>query len=112
MKINNVDILTPSKMTVIVSDIDGESGRNAKGELVRDRLTTKQRLDLEWQGLTTDQISSILSKITDSFFTVSYMNPLTGTVDTKTMYVGDRTAPVYNETLGIWEELSLAFIER
>lgn len=112
MYINSTLIKEPSSVTFTVSDIDGESYRNAQGNVVRDRLTTKRKLECEWKGLTTDEISTLLSAVTDTFFTVTYLDAQEGTSVTKTFYVGDRTAPVYNYSLDIWESLKMNFIER
>lgn len=112
LKVNNVVIKTPSSFQVDISDIDGESNRNARGELIRDRIAVKRKLNCSWQGLTDAEIKSILSAITDTFFTVEYPDPLVGGLTTKTFYVGDRNAPMYNYKLHIWEGLTCNFIEK
>ena len=48
LKINNVSIAVPSAFQVDIQDIDGESNRNAKGELLRDRIAVKRKLNCEW----------------------------------------------------------------
>lgn len=112
MKINNVTIPTPSALTFTISDIDGESYRNAQGALVRDRLAVKRKLECEWKGLNTVELSTLLSAVADTFFTVTYLDGLLGTETTKTFYVGDRTAPVYSYDLDLWESLKMSFIEQ
>ena len=44
LKINGVAISTPSKFEVQISDLDGESNRNANGKLIRDRIAVKRKL--------------------------------------------------------------------
>lgn len=113
MKINGVDIATPKTFEVAVSDLDGESNRNANGELIRDRITVKRKINIEWGPLTQAEIQTLLNAVSSVFFTVTFPDPQLGVV-TKTMYVGDRTAPAYqyknNEVL--WEGLSMNFIEK
>ena len=114
MKINNVAIKTPATMQLTLSDIDGESYRNAKGEIIRDRIAVKRKLDLTWGALTTAEISALLGSVTATFFTVTYLDALAGAEVTKTFYVGDRSAPVYSLVNGkeLWSGLSMNFVEK
>lgn len=114
IKINGVDIATPKTFQVEINDIDGETERNAQGDLIRDRITVKQKLSLEWPPLTNAQISTLLKAVKDVYFNVTYPDPLEGTNSTKNMYVGTRTAAVYNYNNGNpqWEGLKMDFIER
>lgn len=110
--IDGVGILTPQKLSVTLSDLDGETNRNAKGELVRDRIAVKRKLSITYQPLTTAQISSVLSAIQNVYFQCTFLDPLVGGNYTGTFYVGDRTAPLYNTTQGLWESMTLDFIEK
>jgi len=114
LKVNGVVVATPSSFKVTISDLDGESNRNAKGELIRDRVAIKRRLECEWPPLKMNEISTLLKSVKDVYFTVEYPDPMEGTFITRTFYVGDRTSPVYrikgNEIL--WENLSMNFIEK
>jgi hypothetical protein len=112
IQINGVDLLTPSKLSVTISDLDGETNRNAKGELVRDRIAVKRKLSLQYPPLTTAQISSVLSKVTSVYFTCSFLDPLVGGTYSGTFYVGDRTTPLYNANMGLWESMTMDFIEK
>ena len=38
LSINGVAIATPKSFEVTISDLDGESNRNANGEMIRDRI--------------------------------------------------------------------------
>lgn len=114
LKINGVAIATPKVFKVRLHDIDGETYRNAKGELMRDRIGTKRKLECEWPPLNMIQISTLLKAVKDEFFVVEYPDPYEGTTVTKTFYVGDRTAPMLMQKDGqiLWEGLSMNFIER
>lgn len=112
MKIDATEVLTPTALKVDIYDIDGESYRNANGDMLRDRVTTKRKISCKWDYLTTEQMSYLLTLVKPVFFTVEYLDPETGTVLTKTFYVGDRSAPVYSYALGLWTDLSMNFIER
>lgn len=114
MKINNVSIKSPSTMSVVISDIDGETYRNAKGTMIRDRIATKRKLNLVWNALTVAEMKILLQAVKEPFFTVTYLDAQEGTEVTKTFYVGDRTAPVYRlvNKKELWEGLQMNFIEK
>lgn len=113
IKINGVDIATPKTYEATVTDLDGETNRNANGEMIRDRIAVKRKLNLEWGPLTQAEIQTLLSAVSSVFFTVTFPDPMSGMV-TKTMYVGDRTAPAYSFIDGEvkWQGLKMNFIEK
>lgn len=113
LSINGVAIATPKVFEVAVSDLDGESNRNANGELIRDRIAVKRKINLEWGPLTQVEIQTLLSSVSSVFFTVTFPDPMSGVI-TKTMYVGDRTAPAYQYINGEvkWQGLKMNFIEK
>lgn len=113
LSINGVAIATPKSFEVTISDLDGESNRNANGEMIRDRIGIKRRISLEWPPLTQSEISMLLTAVSSVFFTVTFPDPQQGVV-TKTMYVGDRSAPAYQYINGAvkWSGLKMNFIEK
>ncbi len=113
LSINGVAIATPKVFEVAVSDLDGESNRNANGELIRDRIAVKRKINLEWGPLSQSEIQTLLSSVSSVFFTVTFPDPMNG-MTTKTMYVGDRTAPAYQYVNGQvkWQGLKMNFIEK
>lgn len=111
--VNGVVIPTPKSFKVSISDIDGESNRNAQGDMCRDRIAVKRKLELEWGPLTQSESSLLLTAVENVFFEVVYPDPKEGS-KTITAYVGDRTTPMLKCIDGIpkWEGLSMNFIER
>lgn len=111
--INGVAVKPPQKFQVGIQDIDGETGRNANGDMVRDRIAVKRKLDCEWGMLTQEEMSQLLNAVAPEFFTVSYPDPMSGQT-TKTFYVGDRTAPSYSftEKFKPWSGAKFNLIER
>lgn len=101
LKINNNEVPQPSKMTYDRIDYDSEdSFRTMSGTMVRDRITTKVKLNCEWYYLTIEEAKTLLNAVKDVSFTVQYYDPFTwvrdGQFETATMYVGDRSLPFYN----------------
>ncbi|WP_196002016.1 DUF6711 family protein [Clostridium sp. 1001271B_151109_B4] len=115
LSINGVAIATPKGYEPSITDLDGESNRNANGEMIRDRIAVKRKLNCEWGPLTQGEISTLLSAVSNVFFTVTFPDPELG-ITTKTMYVGDRTAPAYfydEKTKEVkWSGLKMNFIEK
>ena len=115
ININGVVIATPKTFEVEIADIDGETNRNVKGDLTRDRIAVKRKLNLEWPPLTQSEISILLKSVSSVFFTVTFPDPELGII-TKTMYVGDRTAPAYFYDEKIqevkWSGLKMNFVEK
>ena len=115
LTINGVAQKTPKNFSISISDIDGETTRNALGTMIRDRIATKVKLELEFPPLTQSEVSALLNATSNVFFNVTYQDPKAGMV-TKEMYVGDRTIPMYRFGNGttdlIWEGLKMNFVER
>lgn len=113
LKINGVDIAAPKVFEVTISDLDGESNRNLNGDMVRDRIAVKRKINLEWPPLSQSKISTLLTAVSSVFFTVTFPDPQQGMI-TKTMYVGDRTSPAYQFKDGEvkWSGLKMNFIEK
>lgn len=114
IKVNGTTIKTPSTLQIDISDIDGSTERNANGTLIRDRIAVKRKLNMTWNALTPQEMSSLLKAVQDPFFTVEYPDPMTGNNQTKTMYVGDRNAPMYRNLNGaiLWQGLTMNWIEK
>lgn len=114
LKINGVAVATPKSFQVDISDVDGETSRNAMGNMIRDRIATKRKLSCEWPALSMGEMSVLLQAVKNVFFTVEYPDPMEGTNSEKTFYVGDRSMPVYMVKDGqiVWEGLTMNFIER
>ena len=116
LQINGVALLAPKSFKFSVMDLDGKTERTASGKMKRDRIATKRKLELEWGHLSDAEISSILNMVSPVFFQVTYPDALTGNQQTRTFYVGDRTAPSYSWSPSLqrakWEGLSMSFIEQ
>ncbi|WP_338630820.1 DUF6711 family protein [Clostridium baratii] len=114
LKINGVAVATPKSLQVDIADLDGESNRNLKGLLIRDRIDVKRKLNLEWGLLSVAECSKLLKAVSSVFFQVEFFDPQEGRFITKTMYVGDRNIPVQSYIKGVmkWEGLKMNFIER
>lgn len=115
-----VSLIDPSSMTMNTYDLDsGEgSGRNQDGEMLRDRVAVKEKIELKFPPMYRSDYHKLLSLIKDTFFQCRYFSDLQGKQRTVTMYVGDRKCSVYymydakNEAQAIVQDVSFNFIEK
>lgn len=117
IKINGAAIaVMPFKFTVTVLDLDDadSSERTADGTLNRDRVAVKRQIEMTFNALSMAQISALLQSMQDEFFTIYFPDPMAGGYVTKTMYVGNRPAPVAIEKGGViwWESLQITLTEQ
>mgnify|MGYP001285165956 CR=1 FL=1 len=105
----------PASVSVTVLDLDDAetTTRTADGRLSRDRIAVKRQIELSWRALKWEDLSSILTEMSEPFFEFTYPDSMTGQHETKTFYVGDRSAPIAIERNGVlwWEGLQLTLTE-
>ena len=104
----------PSSYQWKESDVsDSDAGRTEDAKMHKMMIAKKVHLELAWQNVTTSEASTILQAFTASeYFAVNYLDPKANAYQTKTFYVGDRTAPAYNTLKGIWSNVSFNIIEQ
>lgn len=117
LKINGTQVPVMPKTLLITSmDIDNEetTKRTADGTLIRDRITTKRKIELEWGLLKWNEVSAILNLVKDVFFDVYYPDPMTGKYETKTFYCSNRPAGIAIEKGNeiYWSDIKLSLIEK
>lgn len=114
--INTVDsakIPSPSTFQWEREDIsDSSAGRTEDGKMHKNRIGYKVAVSLSWQNVKTPVASQVLKAFSPEYIEVSYLDPEEGEYVTKTFYVGNRTAPMYNCELGIWSNISFKIIEQ
>lgn len=119
LKINDIQIATPSTLKVTLQDIDSDdTGRNQKGTIVRDRIVgganAKRKVECTWKALTSSETSKLLKAMDGVSFNVTYPDPYTGTTRTMKAYAGDRSLPIYvmrPDGSYVWESLTANFVE-
>lgn len=108
--LNITQYVKPYKISL--QDLDSDSSvRNVKGEMMRDRIAIKRKIELEFGPLRSDEIRKILGHVSGVFFNVTFTDPLDGQI-TRQMYCGDRNAALYDSNKGLWTGLKFNLIER
>lgn len=117
IKFNGQDIAaSPATFQVMPFDLDAEegTGRTADGQGYRSRIAVKRQIEMSWGLLTWATISKLLNSMRDSYFNVTYPDPMSGQYETRTFSVGNRPAPFAvskgNEIL--WSGLKITLTER
>ena len=91
--IGGVAMPSPQNFGVSLMDIS-KAQRNANGDMLLERITTKRKIAIGYEFLTGSQMQTILNAVSPVFFTVSYTDPLTNASRTGTFYCGDRSVDV------------------
>lgn len=111
--INGQEIRPPVSFSITISDLDASGERNAAGNLLRSRISTKRKIDVQFGNLSLEESSVILDATKNEFFQLSYPDPWKGQ-NTITVYVGDRSATLksYYKNQAVWSQLKFNLIER
>lgn len=116
LKINGVAMPSPVACNPDISDIDGETNRDANAFLHRDRVATKRKLNCEWGVLSASEASKLLSAVAPEFVEVTYFDPQTGGMTTKTMYAGDKNIETLmtdkNGNVTFYKSIKFNLVER
>lgn len=111
--VNGATVKCPSKYQYDLQDVSAsDAGRTEAVTMDKKRIGQCVKIELSWSYLTTAEASVILRAFNPEYINVRYIDLLSGTYRTSEFYVGDRSAPMYNSELGLWENLSFNIIER
>jgi len=113
IKINGVELPAPTTYKIGIMDIS-KAERNAAGTMVLDVIATKRKIEMSWKFLTNEQIKTLLQLVSDTFFDVEYLDPVTDALKTGTFYKGDRNLDAVSVVNGniIYKDIKFNIIER
>lgn len=111
--VGGVFVRSPSAFQWSLQDISSpDAGRTEDGLMHKDRIGQKVKIQLSWNNIPTSDASAILTAFNPEYVEIKYLDPMAGDYLTKTFYVGDRSAPMYNATVGLWSNVSFNIIEQ
>lgn len=114
--VNGVSVKCPDAEDGYLWDLEdiskSDAGRTEDTKMDKGRIGQVISLTLKWSGLTNDEISALLQAFNPEYINVRYLDPMTGGFVTSEFYVGNRSAPLYNSALGLWDSLSFKIIKR
>lgn len=92
---------SPSELSLGVQDIV-KADRNAKGNMIIERVAVKQKLSLSWAYLSAADMSTVLTALSPMVFSITYTDPITNALRQPTQfYVGDRNMGVLDFRGGV-----------
>lgn len=95
LKVDGVFIPDPSELQWGIQSVSASNaGRTMDGLMHVNLVTRKRKLELKWNGVDFATTKEILTAVNPETFRVTYWDALTNRNETKTFYVGDRTAMV------------------
>lgn len=115
MWVNGVAIKTPSSFSWGLQDVsDSASGRTQDALMHKNRIAQKRKLSLSWLAPTPAETAAILQAFNPEYISITYPDAMSGQNETRTFYVGDRSAPmkIWNVGHKRYETLSFDVIER
>lgn len=113
--VDGVEMPCPSTYTWGLSDVSAaESGRTEDTTMHKNRKGQKRTISLGWNAIGWQKTSQILQAFNPEYVSVRYPDMLSGQYETRTFYVGDRSAPVKYWWVGnkLIESVSFDIIER
>lgn len=106
-------IKCPSTYVYSLQDVSAsDAGRTEDALMHKKRIAQKVKLQLAWQNIPTADVSAILQAFNPEYISVCYLDAMSGAYETKTFYVGDRSAPMYSSILNTWSNVSFNIIEQ
>lgn len=106
-------IYAPSSYECQFYDISSEdAGNNENYEMQKLRIGQKTKIVISYQNISVEKCSELLQAFDYEYIDVTYRDLKRNAYVTKTFYVGDRTAPLYNNRLGIVSKVSFNLIQK
>lgn len=103
----------PSSYQWKMQDISAsDAGRTEDTKMDKKRIGQIRKIELEWQNVSIKDAAAILQAFNPEYIEVCYLDAMTGTYRTSEFYVGDRSTPLYNTKLGVWNNVAFNIIER
>lgn len=105
----------PSEMSIGIQSVSAsDAGRDQGGTMHVNLITRKIKIELSWWCPSREETARILTAVNDEYFPATFYNPQTNSLETRTFYVGDRSAPVqqWADQRQFYSRVSFNIIER
>lgn len=113
ISVGGVSVPPPSSYMFKLEDVSRQdAGRTEDNVMHKKRIGQLIGIELSWRYITTADASIILQAFNPEYLDITYLDPRAGQFMTSNFYVGNRSAPMYNATMGLWENVSFNIIER
>ena len=114
-RVNGIAIKAPTEITISPENLD-KAERTMDGTMVVDVIGTKRKIDVNWEYLSKEDMTTLANATKNSAFTiVTFHDKLTGALITMTARGEGLTySPHYNWSKGtlLWKSVAITFKER
>lgn len=111
--VDGVAVKCPSAYKWKLEDLSAsDAGRTESTVMDKKRIGQIVGVELSWNKVSISDASTILKMFNPEYVEVCYLDAMEGKFVTTVFYVGERSAPLYNAELGLWDNISFNLIER
>lgn len=111
--VNGVAVKPPSVYKWKLEDLSAsDAGRTEDTVMDKKRIGQLVGIELQWNKVGISDAATILQQFNPEYIEVCYLDAKVGDYVTRTFYVGDRSVPLYNGELGLWDNISFNLIGR
>ena len=113
--VDGVELPCPSSCDWGLQDVSAaDAGRTQDTIMHKNRVAQKRKLSVSWNAPDKDTASKILKAVNPEYIQVTYHDVMDNEAQTRTFYVGDRSAPFKFWWIGNqrFESISFDLIER
>lgn len=111
----NANLKEPSTLSIQKNKLWAtKSGRASSGKFVGNIQAIKYRIDVTWKALSEEEASAISKALEPDFFNVTFKDPTTGQMLTKTFYAGDENYTIYSYGIAqaVYDGLPISLVEQ
>ena len=92
-----VYVKSPSKFDYELEDVsESDAGRTEDGNMQKMRIGQVNKINAEWQNISTDDAKTLMQMFNAEYFYVNFLDPFSGTYHTEYMYRGNISASMYS----------------
>jgi len=111
--VNGVAVKPPSVYKWKLEDLSAsDAGRTEDTVMDKNRIGQLIGIELQWNKVEIPEAAKILQMFNDEYIDVCYLDAKEGKYVTREFYVGDRSAPLYNGELGLWDNIAFNLVGR
>ena len=111
--VNGVAVKSPSVYRWKLEDLSAsDAGRTEDTVMDKKRIGQLIGIELQWNKVSIADASVILKQFNPEYITVEYLDAKEGKYIERVFYVGERSAPLYNGELGLWDNITFNLIGR
>lgn len=111
--VDGVAVPCPTSYLWKLEDVSAsDAGRTEDMVMDKKRIGQVVGIELSWSNISISKSSRVLQVFNPEYVMVEYLDAMLGGYCTKEFYVGNRSTPLFNAKLGLWQNISFNLIAR